>query len=128
MQLITFVSVSTTLRDAISFRGNKITLGLQSCKVYDRYHVKRCNKCQDFGHYMDACPTPDVTICGKCSSHHHSTNNCDSDQIVCINCVRDGHTSNNHPTSSSQCPVLCHHQEIAKEKHLNMRSRVLQHW
>ena len=124
-----FVSVSTILRDAISYRGNKVTLGLQSCKVYDRYHVKRCNKCQQFGHYMDQCPSPDVTVCGKCSSHHHCTNDCDSNQIECINCVRNGQTSNtDHPTSSRHCPVLCHQQDIAKEKHLNLRSRVLQQW
>ena len=124
-----FVSMSTTLRDAISFRGNKVTLGLVSCKLYDRYHVKRCNKCQDFGHYMKECTTPELTVCGNCSSHHHTTNACDSRHSECINCVRNGHTSNtDHSTSSHLCPVLCHRQEEAKEKHLNLRDRVLHQW
>ena len=124
-----FVSISTILRNAISFRGDKITLGLRSCKVYDRYHVKRCNKCQHFGHYMNECPTPDAMICGKCGSHHHSTNDCTGNHTECINCVRNGHTSNtDHPTSSLLCPVLCKEQEKAKEKHLNLRNRAPHNW
>ena len=124
-----FVSISITLRNAIGLRGDKITLGLQSCKVYDRYHVKRCNKCQHFGHYMNECPTPDATICGKCGSHDHSTKDCTSNETECINCARNGHTSNkDHPTSSRLCPVLCKQQETAKEKHLNLRNRAPHNW
>ena len=47
-----FASVSPILRDGIKQFKDKITLGLNNCKVYDQYHVKRCNKCQHFGHYI----------------------------------------------------------------------------
>ncbi len=47
-----FASVSAVLRDGTKQYNDKLTLGLTSCKVYDQYHVKRCNKCQLFGHYI----------------------------------------------------------------------------
>ena len=57
-----FASVSQLLREGFSKFHNKVTLGLNSCKVYDRYHVKRCNNCQHFGHFVKDCPTPDEQV------------------------------------------------------------------
>ncbi len=127
-----FVSVSLILRDGILRHGDKLTLGLYSCKIYDRFHVKRCNNCQEFRHYAKECPTPDVKVCGKCSSHHHNTKDCDDENnIECINCSKRGYTENlDHTTNDHRCPVLCHHQNIIKKKDLNMRmsQRVAHQW
>ena len=126
-----FVSVSVILREGILHHDNRLTLGLQKCKIYDRYHVKRCNNCQKFGHYAKECPTPDMKVCGKCSSHQHNTTDCDNElNPECINCIRAGHETNtNHTTNSHQCPVLCNQQEAVKKNHLNMRrSHRAQQW
>ena len=111
-----FASVSPTLREGILMFGNKLTLGFNSCKVYDRVHVKRCYTCQHFGHYMKDCPTPDRPVCGKCASHHHNTRDCTSFDAECINCVRSDRTDTNHHTNSVDCPMLMNEQE--KLKHI----------
>ena len=59
-----FANVSKVLREGLHYFGNKVTIGLSTCKIYDRYHIKRCNNCQNFGHYMKDCPTPNVHVCG----------------------------------------------------------------
>ena len=41
-----FANVSSYLREGFRYFKDKVTLGLISCKIYDRYHVKRCNNCQ----------------------------------------------------------------------------------
>ena len=69
-----FANVSTTLRDGFYLYKNKVTIGLVLCKIYDRFHVKRCNNCQKFGHYMN-----------ECSCHDHCTRDCTSNESVCIN-------------------------------------------
>ena len=110
-----FASVSPTLREGLHLHRNKVTLGLTSCKIYDRYHVKRCNNCQRFGHYMNECPTPDVRTCGKCCSNHHSTRDCTSTESVCINCVRESRECTTHHTSDYKCPVFRKQQELKKQ-------------
>ena len=111
-----FASVSTTLREGFLHFGNKVTLGLISCKIYDRFHVKRCNNCQKFGHYMKDCPTPDATVCGKCASNDHSTRDCVSVEIECINCVRNGMDDKSHHTNSFKCPTLLEKQQVLKKR------------
>ena len=51
-----FCDVSRVLREGLRHFKDKVTLGLKSCKVYDRYNVKRCFNCQKFGHYATNCP------------------------------------------------------------------------
>ena len=114
-----FASVSTILREGFLHFGNKVTLGLTSCKVYDRYHVKRCNNCQKFGHYMKDCPTPDSSICGKCASYHHCTKDCDDSEPRCINCVGNNIDNHQHHTNSFKCPSLLHQQQLVMKKQSN---------
>ena len=47
--------VGAKIRNAIRSGRNRIFLGVTSCKVYDRFHVKRCNMCQEYGHYKADC-------------------------------------------------------------------------
>ena len=116
-----FASVSITLRNGLQHFGNKVTLGMISCKIYDRFHIKRCNNCQKFGHYMRDCPTPDSSVCGKCSSFHHTTQECIAAEAVCINCVRNDMANQNHHTNSMDCQSLIEQRESLKKKlnHLN---------
>ena len=106
-----FASVSPTLREGIRHFKNKLTIGFTNCKVYDRYHVKRCNNCQHFGHYARECPTPDEHVCGKCGEDH-ITNDCESDDVRCVNCVQE----NGDHAYDYKCPSLKKKQETEKKK------------
>jgi hypothetical protein len=119
-----FVSVSAMLRDGIKQFNDKITLGLTSCKVYDQYHVKRCNKCQLFGHYVKDCPNTEC-YCAKCGAEHE-TDNCTSSTKKCINCVRSDNENIEHCTFDINCPSMLSQQGILKsileKDRLNMLS------
>ena len=116
-----FASVSTTLREGFNYFKNKVTIGLASCKIYDRYHIKRCNICQHFGHYMKDCPTPDEHACGKCGGDHN-TNECVGGTPKCVNCVRKNGEDSNHCAYSHKCPLLIEQQESLKSR-LNYNNR-----
>ena len=114
-----FANISSTLREGFTYFKNKVTLGLQSCRIYDQYHIKRCNNCQHFGHYIKECPTPDMHACGICSSTDHQTKDCESQESKCINCIRNKVIDCNHYANSLQCPSMKKEQE-AKKKRLNL--------
>lgn len=46
--------------------------------------VRRCFRCQKYGHLMNACKAPSFT-CGKCSEEH-ATRECQSTLFKCSNC------------------------------------------
>lgn len=100
--------VSPAIRDAITANRNRLFIGLQSCRVYDRFYVKRCNKCNDFGHYRAQC-TKKAT-CGYCASEDHESDQCplkiskDYSQFKCINCKRNGLPCEGHSASWFNCP------------------------
>ena len=94
-----FANVSSVLREGYKFFKDKVTIGLTSCKIYDRLDVKKRNKCQKFGRYAKDCPTQDVNICGKCTGNHR-TSDCDSLVQKCANNMEDVH----HQTTSYKCP------------------------
>jgi hypothetical protein len=110
-----FASVSPTLREGIKHFNDKLTIGFAKCKVYDRYHVKRCFNCQHFGHYAKECPTSEEHVCGKCNGSH-LTKDCDVAQPKCANCVRENAEDSSHPAFDSKCPSLKKHQDIEKKK------------
>ena len=98
------VRVSEDVRKAISNASNKLFIGLSSCPVYDDFFVKRCNRCQQFGHWKDDCNADTPVVCGKCSGHHE-TKDCTVDVIKCNNCVHAKHNDTNHETSYNKCVV-----------------------
>ena len=89
--------------------------GSLTCRIYDQYHVKRCNNCQSFGHYYKNCHTPDVHVCAKCSSNHQ-TRECQSEEHKCINCVKAGVPNEecNHCADDQRCPTLLNTQKKMK--------------
>ena len=117
-----FARISVVLREGFKSFNNKITLGLSTCKIYDQYHVKRCNNCQDLGHYFKNCPNQDVHICAKCGLNH-STRECTSSTRKCVNCTKrtlpEGEC--NHSADDQACPTIRKAQDDMK-KHLNMHS------
>jgi len=84
------VRVGCKICDVIKSNRNHIFIGISSCRVFDRFFVKRCNKCQEFGHYQDTCKNP--IKCGYCGQNHAS-NTCplkdlkDLTKLKCTNCA-----------------------------------------
>ena len=124
-----FASVSDPLRKGIRNYRDKVTIGLTSCKIYDRYHIKRCNNCQGLGHYYKECTTPHAACCAKCSGNH-ATNDCNSTEKRCKNCVDAGVEDNGHTAFDPKCPTMLSLVEKRKksyESHLNSQRSVMAH-
>ena len=109
-----FCDVSSVLRDGFLENNDRITLGLRPCKVYDRYNIKRCYKCQKFGHYAKEC-SEERPVCGKCAGDHNTTE-CQSEQLKCINCVRNVVTDCHHAVSDAGCPSIVNERNKLKNK------------
>ena len=100
--------VSIGIRNALKSSGNRVFLGVTSCKVYDRFYVKRCNKCQEYGHYKAECTNS--ACCAYCGIDHESETcelkDCtDNSKFSCINCKRKGLQHTGHTAFSYSCPT-----------------------
>ena len=101
------VRVSCNIRDFIKSNRNRIYIGINSCRVFDRFYVKRCNKCQQFGHFKDKCPNH--AKCAFCSETHES-HTCslkvetDVSKFRCVNCKNDSLPDAGHSTFWTKCP------------------------
>ena len=106
--------VSEELREGIKANGNRIFLGSSSCPVYDRFFVKRCNRCQGFHHFHKDCKKNQ--ICGNCAGKH-DTRQCQEDNIIykCINCSIGGFANTDHMASSYDCPAYIAEQDKLKK-------------
>ena len=102
------VRVSCKIRDAIKAKGHKVFIGICSCRVFDRFFIKRCNKCHGFGHYKGECTNPEV--CGYCGGEH-SSESCnlkemkDHTLLKCVNCKRMNLPDSGHSAFWPGCPV-----------------------
>ena len=43
--------VSDEVRKAIKANKDRLFVGMSSYRVVDRFYIKRCNKCRQYGHY-----------------------------------------------------------------------------
>ena len=111
--------VSPKIRDVLHNRGNRIVIEAISVRVYDRFYVKRCNRCNGFGHYANSCQEPQS--CGVCASLNHQSSECDdknttgTQHLNCINCKRSNRKSQGHSASSRTCETY-----IAAQKKLKV--------
>ena len=113
------VCVSDSVRQAIATRNNRVFIGMRSCTVYDQWYVKRCNKCQDFGHYAKQCTQGSTVYCGYCAADDHQTIDCthksNPDKLCCVNCKNAGNEhANTHPAYSQSCPVYVARKDSLK--------------
>lgn len=108
------VRVSEDVREKIKNNGNRIFIGSTSCPVYDRFYVKRCNRCQGLNHYHKDCKKQEV--CAHCAGNHDSRK-CkeDAGNYKCINCSIAGMADVSHSASSFQCPTYIAEQEKLKK-------------
>ena len=105
--------VSEKIREKIKDNGNRIFIGSSSCPVYDRFFVKRCNRCQSFHHFHKECKKPEV--CAYCAGAH-DTRKCKNDTgLKCINCSIAGLQDVGHSASSFDCPTYVAEQGKLKK-------------
>ena len=102
------VRVSNRIRKFIECNGNRVYMGLRSYRVYDHFHVKRCNGCQQLGHYIAQCTAQHKT-CANCSENHETdscpTVNTPNFEPTCCNCKKSNDTTDfKHKASSLSCP------------------------
>ena len=109
-----FASVSEVLREGFRRAKDKLLMGVNTCKIYDRRQTKRCNNCQKFGHFVANCPTSNEPSCGKCSESH-STRDCTSIERGCINCRRNNLEHKSHSAFYHKCPTLLKYQEESEQ-------------
>ena len=84
------------------------------CKVEDRYYIKQCFHCQQFGHMANNCPDKERSpVCMYCCGDHRSSN-CPSKSIFtqhkCSNCLKSDDPNisakaSTHNSGSYLCPV-----------------------
>ena len=104
------VRVSNSIRKFIENRDNYLSIGLYRCKVYDHFYVKRCNRCQKYGHYKAQCQAS-KPVCAQCSGNHDTTEcpemSKPSFQPVCVNCFNSNENSQQHTHSAADrtCPT-----------------------
>lgn len=110
--------VSNDIRQAIKNSNNKVYTDLVSHRVVDRFFVKRCNKCQKFGHYEKDCSEAHAH-CGYCKGNHLSKDctkvqESDVEHYECVNCERNGKGSNGHSAFWHKCPTYLDLQKKVK--------------
>ena len=108
------VCVSDTVRDQIKANRDTMYIGLHSCKVRDRFFVRRCNRCQGLGHFHGQCKS-EFPFCAKCAGAH-DTSTCNRTTYKCHNCTGEDKPDTSHPAYSSKCPVYIAAQEKMKGK------------
>jgi hypothetical protein len=123
------IRVSSNIRKIIELQGDKLYIndpnGNFSCSVFDRFHVKRCNKCQHFGHYetnnkgIKVCTETQYT-CGYCSGPHESQQ-CPLDPHnytpCCTNCKNHNKfdsEKHSHTAFDRACPAYIAEQDKLK--------------
>ena len=108
------VRVADIVRDQIKTNRDALCIGMQSCKIRDRFFARRCNKCQELGHFHGECKA-ERAVCAKCAKSH-DTRTCDVTRYKCHNCAMDGRSNTGHPAYSPKCPVYIAAQDKVKEK------------
>ena len=104
------VRVSNNIRKFIENNEDRVYVGFgERCKVYDHFHVKRCNNCQKFNHFKDKCEKSNSSTCAHCSGNHASETCQNSTKPgfipTCFNCKSNNHPDTNHKASDTSCPM-----------------------
>ena len=100
--------VSPHIRRAITNQNNKLHMGKLVHKVVDRFYIRRCNRCQTYGHHQDKCPTPRTPVCGYCAENTHMSTDCPiksgpNSAFSCHNCKSKDLVFKGHSTFWYNC-------------------------
>ena len=111
------IRVSEEIRAKIQNQGNRLCIGINSCPVFDRFFVKRCNHCQGLGHFhKDDGGCKKDKICALCTGKH-DTRTCRTDEHYrqCINCIKAEKDDIGHAAFSPDCPMYIAEQDKLKK-------------
>lgn len=105
------ITVSENIRKAIKNRGNRLFIGLKSCRVVEKVNVSRCYKCHDHSHISNDCNN--IECCGYCSSTDHVSDDCplksdvikNKSRLKCVNCERNNLPCFGHSVYWPLCPM-----------------------
>ena len=98
------MTVSPEAREKF-LKVNRIFVDYQSCKIHDYTNIKRCYKCQRYGHRSIECRDT-IDTCAHCAVKGHKSESCPSKDkpAICANCTRHKNP-NNHSVRNELCPV-----------------------
>ncbi len=111
--------VSEDIRKVMKMTGDRVYIDLVAHRVIDRYFVKRCNKCQEFGHYeLKNCSNN--VCCAYCRQNHKSTDfnqveDGDVEHYECVNCKRENKPYVGHSSLWHKCPSFVEQQKKVKK-------------
>ena len=103
------IKMSPDVSNAIARSGNRVFLGLTSCRAFDRFWATQCRHCQKFGHTKDRCPAKNTSpTCSFCAGPHALLVCPDKSVLRCVNCSSLGSPAErcHHSASSLDCPVM----------------------
>ena len=103
------IKMSPDVRNAMVKNGNRVFLGLTSCRTFDRFWATQCHHCQKFGHNKERCPTKSASpVCGFCAGSHITSDCPDKGVLKCVNCFSQSNALEKcrHSASSLACPVM----------------------
>ena len=103
------IKMSPDVRNVMVGNGNRVFLGLTSCRTFDRFWATQCHHCQKFGHTKERCPTKSASpVCGLCAGSHITSDCTDRSALKCVNCSSQGNPPErcHHSASSLDCPVM----------------------
>lgn len=91
---------------------------MAQCPTYEKLPIEECAKCLRFGH-RGICQLG--VRCKNCADSHR-TNECKSDIIACVNCIRhnnenkDDQVNISHKTTHPSCPTRFRYCENEKQR------------
>ena len=103
------LKMSPDVCNAVAHSGNRMFLGLTSCRAFDRFWATQCRHCQKFGHTKDRCPAENTSpACSFCAGPHASLNCPDKSVLKCVNCSSLGSPAErcHHSATNLDCPVM----------------------
>ncbi|GBN93599.1 hypothetical protein AVEN_174390-1 [Araneus ventricosus] len=107
----------------------KINIHWSKHNIREHLDIKRCYKCQDFGHLQANCKRqyPYCAFCG----FSHNTRNCRNDRPRCVNCLeangkRKDKVDICHMASDNKCPSFLreHHFPSTKILQINLQKTI----
>ena len=113
------VRVSEEIRQCLKSNNDRLYIGIQAYKVFDRFHVKSCASCHRFDHYHRDCRAN--ACCGYCSAEDHVSEDCpfheqkDQEKYKCVNCADAGKDPCGHSSHWYKCPTYLERQEKMKK-------------
>jgi len=83
--------------------GQTMCVGLSRCRVGPSVNVRRCHRCQRYGHTGVACKAPSV-VCGRCAGAHHAAHCVARPGLIrCTSCAASGWACDHVSGDTAKC-------------------------